>query len=101
MTHPLLKRQLKRFGGGLDSAPPEWSSFVAAIDEAYNQSDADRLLLERSLELTSKELGDRFEELLLKHKELAAVREAALDGIISVNAQGSITEFNHAAEQIF
>ncbi|MBK9502498.1 MAG: hypothetical protein IPO06_24585 [Leptospiraceae bacterium] len=33
--------------------------FVQAIDEAYNRFDADRLMIERSLELTSKELIEK------------------------------------------
>jgi C4-dicarboxylate-specific signal transduction histidine kinase len=55
--HSLLKRQLKRHVGDPGSIPPEWRAFVEAVDQAYRQSDADRLLIERSLDLSSEELS--------------------------------------------
>jgi PAS domain S-box-containing protein len=53
--HPLLERQLSRAdlkGEALDAA----ERLLGEIDRAYRQFDADRELLERSLELTSQEL---------------------------------------------
>jgi two-component system cell cycle sensor histidine kinase/response regulator CckA len=55
--HSLLTRQLKRHVGDLEAIPPEWRAFVDAVNQAYRQSDADRLLIERSLDLSSEELG--------------------------------------------
>ncbi|MEM9538289.1 MAG: ATP-binding protein [Cyanobacteria bacterium P01_E01_bin.42] len=56
--HRLLKRQLKRYLGIVNSEdiPLDLKKFIAAIDNAYEQSDADRLMLERSMELSSQEL---------------------------------------------
>jgi two-component system NtrC family sensor kinase len=54
--HSLLRRQLKRYFGDLDAVPPQWQRFIAAVDDAYHQSDIDRDMFERSLELTSQEL---------------------------------------------
>jgi PAS domain S-box-containing protein len=54
--HSLLARQLRRHFGADYQTPPEWAAFLALVDEAYRQSDADRLMLERSLELSSQEL---------------------------------------------
>ncbi|NEO28090.1 MAG: PAS domain-containing protein, partial [Kamptonema sp. SIO4C4] len=56
--HRLLKRQLKRYLGitssqGLD---PAWQQFLDAVSDAYEQFDADRRMLERSMELSSQEL---------------------------------------------
>jgi signal transduction histidine kinase len=57
LLHSLLRRQLKRhFGEGTD-VPVAWRPFVAAVDEAYRQSDLDRTMIERSLDLSSAELG--------------------------------------------
>lgn len=53
--HSLLKRQIKRHLGK-DKIPPEWESFLHAVDSAYEQFDDDREMLERSLELSSQEL---------------------------------------------
>ena len=59
--HALLQRQLKRcFRGGhaqltgLDE--PAWSAFLEAVNAAYHEFDADRLIVERSLDLSSQEL---------------------------------------------
>ncbi len=56
--HRLLERQIRRFLGEPATLPPELAAFVAAVDEAYNSADTDRLLIERSLDLMSKELTD-------------------------------------------
>ena len=65
--HPLLARQIRRSGvatampeaGAPGTGAPETEAFVALIDAAYRQFDADRALLERSLDLTSAELRDQ------------------------------------------
>ncbi|MEX2236707.1 MAG: EAL domain-containing protein [Dehalococcoidia bacterium] len=54
--HPLLKRQLRKRFGDSESLSSEQRALLMDIDAAYRQFDADRILLERSLELTSKEL---------------------------------------------
>ena len=54
--HKLLKRQLKRQLGETDTLPGAWQAFLAAVNEVYVQADADRTMLERSLELSSLEL---------------------------------------------
>ena len=57
-----------------------WQLFIAAVDEAYNSADADRLLIERSLDLMSKELteanaGLRNELVERQRTELALQKE--------------------------
>ena len=55
-VHSLLKRQIKVHldeGGRLF---PGIQSFIDAVNEAYHEFDADRSMLERSLELSSQEL---------------------------------------------
>ncbi len=56
MMHSLLRRQLKRHFDDPASLPAEWQDFISAVNEAYEQSDTDRSMLERSLELSSNEL---------------------------------------------
>ena len=74
--HTLLKRQLSRhFDEGFEP-PPGWQEFIKAVNAAYEQSDADRLMLERSLELSSQELMESHQaekESLLK-KELQIIQ---------------------------
>ena len=54
--HTLLRRQLAKVFGQDGRVPEELQAFLSLVDTAYTQSDLDRLLLERSLDLTSDEL---------------------------------------------
>ncbi len=56
--HSVLRRQLKRCFGSLDAVPAALQPLVAMVDETYQQADADRRMLERSLDLSSQELLD-------------------------------------------
>jgi len=75
--HPLLARQLRRFGGGAESPPARWVEFLRALEDAYAATDRDRARIERSLELMSGELNEHNARL---RDELEHVRrtEAAL-----------------------
>ena len=68
--HKLLARQLRRYLGDPSGLPKDWEAFLRAVDEAYEQADADRALLERSVELTSQELLQRNEQLARSNAEL-------------------------------
>ena len=55
--HHLLKRQLKKTGAIVDKA------FLELVNQAYISADEDRNLLEHSLDISSKEMRDLYEEL--------------------------------------
>jgi diguanylate cyclase (GGDEF)-like protein/PAS domain S-box-containing protein len=55
LRHSLLRRQLRRHLGG-GQPPAEFLPLLDAVDAAYSEFDADRAMLERSLELSSAEL---------------------------------------------
>lgn len=56
--HSLLKRQIKKVFGNNFSPDENLENFIALIEQAYSNFDADRKLLERSLELSSKEMQE-------------------------------------------
>ncbi len=56
--HRLLERQVRRYLGDSDKLSAPLMGFVGAIDAAYTSSDADRLMIERTLALMSKELTE-------------------------------------------
>jgi hypothetical protein len=60
--HRLLRRQLRKYLGIEDDVPDPLRRFIAAVDAAYVDFDSDRAMLERSLELSSKELSDARDE---------------------------------------
>ncbi len=78
--HRLLRRQMRKHLSVQDEVPAPLTAFIAAVDAAYADSDSERKLLERSLELSSKELSEATdqarlaaEELALKNKRLEAI----------------------------
>jgi two-component system cell cycle sensor histidine kinase/response regulator CckA len=90
--HSLLKRQLRRHLGGLDPIPKEWLRFIDAVNSAYFESDADRRMLERSLELTSQELlnanqkaEDRFQKAFHANPEPISIATVSDGCFIDVN----------------
>ncbi len=72
--HRLLARQIKKH---LSSVPDQSAleAFLAAVNEAYEQHERDRKLLERSIDLSSEELGARYQE---SQDQLHALRETQL-----------------------
>ncbi len=64
MLHSLLKRQLKKLG--LDDLDPPraeaWRQLVAQISQSYSGADEDRYLLERSLDISSTEMQELYDQ---------------------------------------
>ena len=66
--HSVLRRQLARHLAAPIS--PEWKTFLEVVNEAYHQADADRKLLERTMDLSSQEM-------LQTNAELSQAKDAA------------------------
>lgn len=114
--HRSLKRQIRKVIG-MDSEllqDPSIHQFLDVINENYIRNDYDRNLLDRSLQLTSKELNERYRELELRleqkeqsHSQLEqllsiidSTLEASLDGIVLVDRQGISRMFNQRAADL-
>jgi len=61
--HSLLNRQFEKTIGDFEDIPKKIHSFVEMVNQAYYDFDEDRVLSERSLEITSTELVDRYDKL--------------------------------------
>jgi len=92
--HSLLKRQIKKYLGESSPLPKELQKFYASINNAYIQSDIDRNMLERSLDLSSQELLTTNAELQKTLSLLNATIESSRDGLLVVDLTGKITSFN-------
>ena len=106
--HSLLKRQISRFLDGQAAMPEGMAQFIDGVNDAYKSADADRLLIERSLELMSKELTERNIELRSELEErqraeaqlenllslLGATLESTADGILALDKETRIVRFN-------
>ena len=112
--HNLLQRQIKRyFGDG--ELPAELTRLIDAIDQTYTQNDQDRELIERSLELSSEELNERYEGLdrqlqinQAAHNSLEralslldATLDATEEGILVVDLEGRVVKFNEVFARIW
>ncbi|MBX3738307.1 MAG: response regulator [Candidatus Didemnitutus sp.] len=62
-THRLLARQLRKHFGDTPPDDPRMEAFLRAIESTYEQSDADRHLLDHAMKLSSDELGAALESL--------------------------------------
>ncbi|GAO37391.1 histidine kinase [Sulfuricella sp. T08] len=106
--HRLLQRQISRFLDGQAAMPEGLSLFLAAVNEAYESADADRLLIEHSLELMSQELTERNTDLRTQlverqHAEeqlenllslLGTTLESTADGILALDKETRAVRFN-------
>ena len=79
--HRLLRRQLHRHLVEASALPPELAGLFEAISETYAEFDSDRALLERSLELSSREL-------VQANSELRATIQAVPDAFLRLSPDG-------------
>ncbi|HEX7180587.1 MAG TPA: ATP-binding protein [Thermoanaerobaculia bacterium] len=92
--HSLLARQIRRHLGSQDAVPESWRPFLDAVDDAYRQADADRGMLERSMDLSSQELMQANAAIRQSLSLLQATLESTADGILVVDQEGKIAAFN-------
>ncbi len=89
--HRLLARQISRHLDQQEADNEELSAFLRAISDAYHEADQDRNMLERSLELSSKELSQA-------NSDLRAIFEAIPDLFFRTDYQGHILEYKSGSE---
>jgi PAS domain S-box-containing protein len=99
-VHRLLSRQVQKTLGRLDGHAPEITQLLAAVEAAYLQADEDRAMLERSMELSSRELLERNGELTAAEEKYRSIFENATEGIFQLSADGLITVANPALAKI-
>jgi len=66
----LLIRQIKRKYGAAENIPEELWELLETVSKTYDQHDRDRNLLERAMNLSSQELTEVNEQLLLQAKDM-------------------------------
>lgn len=73
--HKLLERQVRKCFGDVPPTDSAFTALLAAVDAAYRESDSDRALLERSIDLASAELLSRNAQL---ERDLEAIKRLEL-----------------------
>lgn len=83
MLHTLLNRQLKKTGLTQNESPDQnkWLEFLDKVNKAYVESDQERYLLERSLQISSDEMIEVHEELRKSESRYALAAQGANDGL--------------------
>jgi hypothetical protein len=99
--HRLLRRQLKKYLGVQDEIPAQLQPFAAAVDAAYADFDSDRAMLERSLELSSKELSDAHEEAMRARRRLTDALETSSQGFFLFDADDRMVLCNSRYRELY
>ena len=77
--HSLLARQLKRYLGDSYTIDDTLENFLLSISESYEEADIDRSMLERSLDISSKELCQI-------NNDLKSVFESIPDALLRIDS---------------
>lgn len=99
--HRLLERQLKKSLGRTDGLDPAMQKLVDAVQAAYEQNDQDRAMLERSMELSSRELLARNGALAEAEKKYRTIFENATEGIFRIAPEHYFFSANPALARMF
>jgi diguanylate cyclase (GGDEF)-like protein len=103
--HPLLARQISEIDPDvLQTVAP----LLERINATYTEADEQRLLLERTMEISSRELRSRFKEinelaeirLAYERDRFQAVFEGVTAGLIIVNENGQVAAANPEATRV-
>ncbi|MGB7580829.1 MAG: PAS domain S-box protein [Sedimentisphaerales bacterium] len=92
--HSLLRRQIKKIFGSADNIPKDFQEIIGVVNEAYFNFDADRLLLERSIEISSHELVEA-------NSQMRSILQAIPDMFLRIDADGKILECKIPANNTF
>ena len=92
--HHSLSRQLNKYVGDVEAQPASIKALLQVVSEAYDHFDADRQLMERSLEKTSREMGEIV-------SQLRTTLDSTTDGILVVDGKGKMSLYNKQFEDMW
>ncbi|MDQ7076230.1 MAG: response regulator [Gammaproteobacteria bacterium] len=109
--HHLLTRQLQRLGLDEAQAPSkeQWLALLQKVSATYDDADQDRYLLERSMEISSKEMMALYDSVRqqsenrveVEHQKLRSVMDSLSDGLCVLDDRGVLQFINPAGEYYF
>jgi len=92
--HSLLRRQLKKIFGSPEKIPKDFDEIVKVVNDTYFNFDEDRLMLERSIEISSNELVEA-------NSQMRSIFQAIPDMFLRIDANGKILECKIPANKTF
>ncbi len=100
--HGVLRRQLKKIGirSRADGPPDEeqWERLLERVNRFYGGSDQERYTLERSLDISSREMHELHNQIAQERDRLHAVLGSIGSAIAHVDANWAVQFHNPAAE---
>ena len=92
--NPLLARQLRRLGLSESVSPTDpavWRNLLERIEQSYEDAEQNRYLLERSLQISSQEMRELYDELKQRSEERAVEQETRLKAVVDSLSDGLCT----------
>src|ERR1700720_1854864 len=99
--HRLLRRQLRKLLGVEAEGPAALQRLVAAVDAAYTDFDSDRAMLERSQELSSKELSEARDKATQAQTRLTDALESISEGFFLFDADDRMVLCNSRYRELY
>jgi len=99
--HSLLTRQLKKAGLSEIVPQPEsemWQALLGRVSQSYTEADQERYLLERSLNISSREMQELSGNLRAERDRLTAILRSLGDGLCELDAEGRVLFINPQGE---
>ena len=88
--HPLLGRVLRKIGASPAETPsPEvWRELLKVVSRTYQEADQDRYTLERSIEISSREMQGLYQDLQTRTESERAEKDAILRATLESTIHG-------------
>ena len=102
--HRTLTRQLHKLGLDSQRSPDalSWSNFLNLVEKTYHDADAERIVLDRSLEISSEEMQTVYlREKSIHEARLRAVFNSTQDLIWLKDPEGIYLACNPTFERLF
>ena len=99
--HPLLTRQLKKAGLSELVSRPEsemWLGLLGRVSQSYAEADQERYLLERSLNISSREKQELSGNLRAERDRQSAILRSLGDGLCELDPEGRVLFINPQGE---
>jgi PAS domain S-box-containing protein len=94
--HPLIGQLLRRVGASVNEAPSleTWRNLLELLSRMYHESDQDRDSLERSIEMSSRDMHQLYQDLKRRTETERAEQEAIMRATLDSAAEGILVVDN-------
>jgi len=96
--HPLKKLGIA--DSSVSPAPESWQELLRRVSQWYTDADQERYLLERSLNISSREMQELSGSLRSERDRLSAILSSLGDGLCALDPEGRLLFINPKGEQL-